>query len=309
MKKKTTKDFIEEMNIKNSSIIVLGEYINARTKVLVKCKKCNYEWEALSNNLAKGGGCPICGKESFKEKKRLSKEDFIKRIFEKNPSIELLDEYENTRKRITCFCKKCNNVFSVEAQSLLTNKKNKGCPNCRENIRNTKLTKKEVVKRLKKVNPDIELISDIITTRDKAKFKCKKCGKEWEALLNNILNRHTGCPNCKESKGERKVRLFLEDHKIYFISQYRFNNCKDKYTLPFDFYLPKYNLCIEYDGKMHYIPSNFSNGEEKLKYTQTHDKIKTDYCENNNIKLLRISYLDYNNIEKILSEELKVGDA
>ena len=34
---------------------------------------------------------------------------------------------------------------------------------------------------------------------------------------------------------------------------------------------------------------------------QLHDKIKTQYCKDNNIKLIRIKYTDYDNIEKILN--------
>jgi len=57
-----------------------------------------------------------------------------------------------------------------------------------------------------------------------------------------------GCPTWNESKGERKIKIFLKDNNIKFISQKRFNNCRNKYTLPFDFYLPEYNICIEYNG-------------------------------------------------------------
>ena len=76
--------------------------------------------------------------------------------------------------------------------------------------------------------------------------------------------------------------------------------------LPFDFYIPQYNLCIEFDGKQHFIPTDFksnSTEEEKLKYfelVQMRDNIKTDYCKNNNINLLRIKYTE--NIEEKLSE-------
>ena len=65
-----------------------------------------------------------------------------------------------------------------------------------------------------------------------------------------------------------------------------------KKMLPFDFYLTDYNACIEYDGEQHYNPIVFFGGEEKLEKTIYRDKIKTDYCLANNIKLLRIRYDD-----------------
>ena len=74
--------------------------------------------------------------------------------------------------------------------------------------------------------------------------------------------------------------------------------------MPFDFYLPDYNICIEYDGELHYKSIDFYGGEEELMKQQNRDNIKTQYCKDNNITLIRIPYWDLNNINKILSENL-----
>lgn len=95
------------------------------------------------------------------------------------------------------------------------------------------------------------------------------------------------CPVCKESYGEKEIRHFLDDNKIPYVNEKRFDDCKNKKRLPFDFYLPEHNICIEYDGKHHYEPIF---GEEQLKDTQRNDKIKNDYCVNNNIEMVRIKY-------------------
>jgi hypothetical protein len=60
--------------------------------------------------------------------------------------------------------------------------------------------------------------------------------------------------------------------------------------LTFDFYLPEYNCCIEYDGKQHFEAIKWFGGEESLAYVQQNDLIKTQYCQNNKIALLRIRY-------------------
>ena len=49
---------------------------------------------------------------------------------------------------------------------------------------------------------------------------------------------------------------------------------------------------------------NFFGGIDGFKATQLHDKIKTDYCTSNNIKIIRIAYYDFNKIEEILDREL-----
>ena len=143
------------------------------------------------------------------------------------------------------------------------------------------------------------------------KITCPDCGKVFITSYYAFM-KHNGqrCPECTnvESHGEYEVRMFLEQNGINYIPQYRFNDCKYKNTLPFDFYLPDYNVLIEYDGEQHYKPVNWGcdkDEREKLfKLTQIRDQIKTEYCKNNNIKLIRIPYYDFNNISTILSKNL-----
>lgn len=118
-----------------------------------------------------------------------------------------------------------------------------------------------------------------------------------------------GCPYCVEtkkykfSKGEKKIKQILDELNVTSIRQYSFNNCKDINILPFDFYLPMENKIIEFDGQHHFKPVTFNgiSKEEALNnhiITKKHDKIKNDFCKNNNIPLLRIPYFEYNLIEE-----------
>ncbi len=123
----------------------------------------------------------------------------------------------------------------------------------------------------------------------------------FEQKTNSHLN-GSGCPYCKESKGEKKIRCYLNEHNINFISQKKFKECVDKNKLSFDFYLPIYNLCIEYDGEQHFKLNYFSKNKKILTETRRRDNIKNNFCNNNNgrPKLLRISYEKYNEIDNIL---------
>ena len=94
--------------------------------------------------------------------------------------------------------------------------------------------------------------------------------------------------------------------------QYKFKDCKCSRCLPFDFYLPDYNILVEYDGEQHYYPVSFGgiNDDKSLDrfiITKIHDTIKTIYAKNNNIKLIRIPYYEFDNIEKILIRELNLS--
>jgi very-short-patch-repair endonuclease len=114
-----------------------------------------------------------------------------------------------------------------------------------------------------------------------------------------------GCIKCKEAKesnGEKEVRLLLRKSRIKFEPQHRFDDCRHINPLPFDFYIPKYNLCIEYDGRQHYEPIPYFGGEEAFEKNQLRDKIKNNYCKDNNIPLIRIRYDE--NVEEKVNEGL-----
>jgi hypothetical protein len=60
--------------------------------------------------------------------------------------------------------------------------------------------------------------------------------------------------------------------------------------MPFDFYIPSKNVLIEYDGRQHYEAIEYFGGEEELNWIKYKDAIKTKYCLDNNIPLLRLPY-------------------
>lgn len=99
------------------------------------------------------------------------------------------------------------------------------------------------------------------------------------------------------------MSLILDKYKISHIRQKTFDECRDKKLMPFDFYLPNYNLCIEYDGEGHYEPCF---GEDSYLKTLLHDSMKNWHCKWNNIDILHIPYWERNNLEKILIEKLNL---
>ena len=111
-----------------------------------------------------------------------------------------------------------------------------------------------------------------------------------------------GCPFCKKSKGEKFIKKYLTLKNINYISQKTFDGCKNIKQLYFDFYLPDYNTCIEYDGEFHFKSIKYFGGDERLKQQQKRDNIKNIYCKDKNINLYRIKYNE--NIEEKLNDFL-----
>lgn len=197
-----------------------------------------------------------------------------------------------------------NNIQEVYLDNLL---KGHDClVNSYEN-RNYKRLSKEEINKVITACGDEWLNSEEYTncTERQLKIKCK-CGNVFQTSFVNFsragINR---CPTCtkKISKGELLIKHILHEYNIMYIYQYRFDDCKDKRTLPFDFYLPDYNSCIEFDGQYHFFPII---SEEILKQTIKHDNIKNKYCKDNNIPLLRIPYYESDSAEEKILQFINI---
>ena len=191
-----------------------------------------------------------------------------------------------------CRCK-CNKLF-IASVSNLKNNKNISC-GCSSN-RNVNLTNK-YFGRLKALEPTNKRNGTNVI------WKCQcECGNIIEVSTNNLGRRVNSCGCLNSSKGEELIQKILQQNSINFERQKRFDTCRDERPLPFDFYLPSYNSCIEYQGKQHYHPIDYFGGKKHLEYVQRHDDIKKEYCKNKGISLLHIPY--YKNVEEELNNFL-----
>ena len=239
--------------------------------------------------------------------KKKSNEQFIKELKQINPKIMPLEEYKNLNTNIQCMCLNddCGLIWYASPRRLLYRKH--GCPKCGKRH---KRTTDEYQQELKDKNIQVQCLGEYKNVHIPILHKCLNCGNEWDVQPHHLL-RGDNCPKCISSKGEKYIRDFLLLNNTVFNEQYKFNDCKNTRPLPFDFYLSDYNMCIEYDGQQHYKVVCFGGiseeeAQQNLEIRKINDKIKTQYCKENNIKLLRIPYWEFNNIENILKKELKV---
>jgi len=287
-KKKTHEEYVNELKVKNPYVEVIGKYIDANTNIMHRCLIHNVIWETKPSRVLDGHGCKKCRIEKFKTSNTKTQEKYIEEVKLKNPNIEVVGEYVGVKTKILHRCLIHNVIWDALPTNIL---KGCGCYEClKEKISNKNGTNhNEYVTKLFNINPNIIALEEYVSTEIKIKHKCKICGHEWKVKPGNILA-GKGCPKCNESHGEKSIGNYLNINNIAYIPQYTFNDCKDKRMLPFDFYLPVLNICIEYDGEQHFKAIDHFGGEKGLKIRQFHDQIKTDYCQQNNILLLRIKY-------------------
>lgn len=138
-------------------------------------------------------------------------------------------------------------------------------------------------------------------------ISCPNCGEYFKTSY-VLFTQHGGqlCPDCskKISIGESKIKKYLEDNGIIYIREKWFEDCRDSKPLPFDFFLPEYNTCIEFDGKQHFYETHFFH-HTSTSTVKAHDEIKNSYCSQNSINLIRIPYWDIHKIDDILQKNIK----
>jgi very-short-patch-repair endonuclease len=267
----------------------LVEYKNMKTKVKIICPIHGVFEQNLNNHIYKKYGCPDCGGT-----KKINTEEFIKKSkkIHNNKYDYSLVEYKNMKTKVKIICP-IHGEFEQEPRHHLNNS---GCQICNGGVKyNNKIF---IINAIKTHGNkyDYSLV-DYKNNNTNIKIICPIHGV-FEQNPNNHISKKYGCPICSESKGEKQIRLYLQENNVKYERQKKFKDCKYKYPLPFDFYLIEYDLCIEYDGEQHYKSFDFFGGDKRLKIQQKKDKIKNDFCEKNNINLLRIKY-DENIYEKL----------
>lgn len=296
--KLTEDEMIKRLKINNPTIKYIGGFLTSRKEATFQCSICGNKFSRIASRIYSGHcGCPECASNK-------GVNNLKKRLEINNPTIEYIGGYVEPHKLATFKCKKCNYIWNATAYEVYSGKSH--CRNC---LPSPYLMSEDNIKeKIKQNNPTIEYVHGYTGSLNKATFRCKKCGNIWDATAFAVYLGNTGCPKCAFSKGEDRIANYLENRKIPYEHGYVFDDCKNIYNLPFDFYLSAKNLCIEYDGEHHFFPiirsksMTSEDAEEKFRQIQMRDTIKNNYCKDNNINLIRIPYTDFNKIEIILDE-------
>ena len=286
----------------------LSNYDGFKKKVKIICPKHGI-FEQIPSEHMKGRGCKRCrcgGHGGPGRNLKYTNDEFIKMCSEKhnNKYSYYKTDFTGVKNKIDVICP-THGVFEVEAWC---HKNGSGCSQCALDDQKTK-TSDFLVKSNKLHNNKYEyLISgEYALSKDKILIKCPDHGM-FEQISDTHL-RGSGCSLCKtKSRGEIQIKQFLDDNRFEYIREKTFDDCVNSRKLRFDFYLPKYNMCIEFDGRHHFGPVSYFGGEKTYKIMIKTDIIKNKYCESNNIRLVRIPYFKLKEIKVILQKEIIEND-
>lgn len=209
---------------------------------------------------------------------------------------------KNKKTYWVCKCD-CGKIKTVRADQLKSGTtKSCGC------------FKNNVLKNYNKVNKPVDLTNKksgkllaLEPTNQRSQdgrviWKCQcDCGNICYVDTHSFLEQKKSSCGCLISKGENLIYNLLTKANIPFETQKSFESCRfpdTNYLAKFDFYVNNKYL-IEYDGEQHFYyktnPYTWNTKENYLKVKE-HDKFKDQWCKNNNIPLIRISYLQLENL-------------
>lgn len=285
-------------SIHNSSFSILEDVFSGKNKVKVLHKNCgNIISLTMNNHINHKNGCKLCSKYSLK-----SNEYWVNKVEEIwEGEYVLLEKVINITEKVKVKHMLCGGILLKSMKNLAHNKR--GCEQCNRNFSKTDILywqeKLDLLHGLNKYR----ILESPKNSTTKVNILHIKCGRIYKTTP-SVIKLGCGCNICCLSKGELKISEILDEMYIGFETQKKFDDCLYIEKLSFDFYLPEYNTCIEFDGIQHFESVCHFGGDVAFEIGQIKDKIKNDFCENKTIKLIRISYKQIDKIKEILWEQL-----
>lgn len=277
--KKTTEQFIKELNSVYDTITVVGEYEGSKTKIAVCCDVCGLCWESTPYMLLNGAGCPACYKVKRKSYRRYTPESYKNSVYQRLPNIELLSDFTKSTERVEVKCKVCGYKWSPKAYTLL---QDRGCAICgrKNGILNNHgktglKTTKKFISELNNVDNSIEVIGEYINNHTDVECKCKRCDHTWRAKPYSLLQGR-GCPRCSRSGTSFMEQLILLSFRKLLGDKEVISRDKSLIGMELDIVIPKFNLAIE--------PGNWYLHHRSLK----RDTEKRIRCKNQGYQLITI---------------------
>jgi len=299
----TLSEFIKKANKVHGSKYCYEKsvYLGSPKKLTITCPT-HGDFDQKANAHLSGHGCPICKAESTSAALLMTTETFIKRAREIHGDTYLYDKvvYKGSNKYVTITCRE-HGDFHILANTHLQGHNCERCSNIKKGLGYRSSTE-EFIEKANKVHGVGKYGYDKVVysiADKKVKIKCHSHGYFYQVANSHL--RGNGCPKCNSSRGEMFIRSVLKKEGIKYKEQYMFPLNRYRY----DFYIPDYNLLIEFHGEQHYKFVNIFHRSVSFFEKRKDDDIKKIALAN--LKKIPLIVFNYKHLEvnsKIFEDKL-----
>jgi predicted Zn-ribbon and HTH transcriptional regulator len=277
--KQTEKSFLWRLqNMYGNQYTLLSPFVNVDTFVYLYHKDCGNIIKMLPATLLSGSQCRYCYGID-----RLGLVELYKRVHQINNDLILINGY-SVRRKVKVRYLSCGHI---RVNTIRDIGKRPYCPICVKAMDR----RKRALEFARNIGMYgfVSLHSIYTSMTHDVTVRCNRCGYTWDTNPGPLAVGH-GCPKCSSSRGEAMIARILNKYHIAYEYPKKFENLRAKRLLHYDFYLPEYNVLIEYQGGQHYEAVDYFGGDKKFREQQKHDEMKRRYAKKYGYHLLEISY-------------------
>jgi hypothetical protein len=298
--------------IESLGFTLVSDYATSTTFLDIYCPTCeqnfSVQWATFANK-KRGGQCTHCRKE---KNRKLNITPFaqVKSEFESMGYTLLIepDEYRHKDQALLCRCP-CGKETRKRRRDMLSGQQ---CMTCGAEARGAlnRITNTQADKIAD--NTGLNIVTYSLNQDDPVEVECQTCKFQFTSTLTSIKHQNTGCRRCRKSYGEHKLLTFIEKYpNISYKTEYIFPHdptngspsCRYKDYMRFDLWIEPFDgheMIIEIDGIQHFQPIEYFGGQKTFEERRKKDIIKSKYCYDNNIPLLRIHHKDLDNLVEVV---------
>ena len=282
------------------------EYVNNQTKVCIVCPEHGEFWQTPMKHLV-GRGCPKCGKESRREKRRKSIEDFIKEANEihRNKYDYSKVEYKSANEKVCIICPE-HGEFWITPSKHITSKR--GCPKCSGYER---YTTESWIQKACDVHSNKYDYSKVEykSANEKVCIICPEHGEFWQKASHHLNG--VGCPLCvgkgmkqykfnllQEFESEYELRAFLENNDVNIIYVI-LRNIEPKFE-PIKGDIEKALKNVELKDPIQALEEKYTKGDEEETEETSTDKKEE---ETTTIDITNVDLDDENAVNDVIGNE------
>ena len=291
----------EKFSDENYSVIYQGKH--SKENSVFRCLDCGRRIEVNTGELFRTRRKHLCAKCHYKRLDTIANEKLVlERLAAKAKNVSFfMQDHNGIRHNMVSFtCSSCGRANTKNVANFL--RQLYDCSYC-EGKKESKDTDCFVSQLREKFGEKFTLLNEYTNAATNVRIRCNECGFIRDIKPGALLASGY-CPKCsdKSSRGERVIMNFLNKRGLTYETQKYFSEW-DIGIHYFDFYIPEFNLVLEYHGKQHYEFNPFFHKDQaNFLFRAEKDKAKKNAAIDRGMNYVSIHYSLFSNLPSILEQ-------